>query len=107
MTPVPEMIPDLSGVTLYEVTHLMDPNMFQVSMDGWPNNMPEDAIVRVGMEIYTCDILFPDLFPQRVYCWGRAPTSGTEVEIQVILEEVPLPLLEISFRVPYPSDEGN
>ncbi|MEJ2485603.1 MAG: hypothetical protein P8Y68_07700, partial [Anaerolineales bacterium] len=40
-----------------------------------------------------------------VYCWGKAPASGTEVKIQVILEKVPLPLLEISFRVPYPSDE--
>ena len=81
--------------------------MFQVSMDGWPANMPEDSIVRVGMEIFTCDILFPDLFPDRVYCWGKAPTSGTEVKLQVILEEVPLPLLEISFRVPYPSDDEN
>jgi hypothetical protein len=107
LSPTQETIPDLSGVTLYEVTHLMDPSMFQVSMDGWPANMPEDTIVRVGMNIFTCDVLFPDLFPNRVYCWGKAPASGTEVKIQVILEKVPLPLLEISFRVPYPSDDEN
>jgi hypothetical protein len=85
----------------------MDPRMFQVSMNGWPSDMPEDTIVRVGLEFYTCEILFPDRFPGRVYCWGRAPEKGTEVKIQVILEDIPKPLLEIPFRVPYPSGEDN
>jgi len=106
-TEEPETLPDFSGVTLYEVTHLMDPRWFQVSMDGWPADVPEDAIVRVGLEFYTCEILFPEQFPNRVYCWGFAPPKGTDVIIQVILEDVPKPLLEIPFRVPYPSDEGS
>jgi len=99
-------LPDFAGVTLYEVTHLMDPRWFQVSMDGWPADVPEDVVVRVGQEFYTCDILFPDEFPNRVYCWGFAPRKGTDVTIQVIVEDVPKPLLEIPFRVPYPSNEG-
>ena len=106
-TEVPEDLPDFSGVTLYEVTHLMDPRWFQVSMDGWPADVPEDLIVRVGTELFTCEILFPDQFPHRVYCWGFAPPKGTEVTIQVIMEKVAQPLLEIPFRVPYPSDEGS
>jgi len=106
-TEEPQPLPDLSGVTLYEVTHLMDPRWFQVSMDGWPADVPEDVIVRVGLEFYTCEVLFPDQFPNRVYCWGFAPPKGTDVTIQVILEDVPKPLLEIPFRVPYPSDEGS
>lgn len=105
-TQTPESLPDLSGVSLHEVTHLMDPRLFQVSMNGWPEDLPEDVIVRVGLEIYSCEVLFPDLFPNRVYCWGKAPPRGTEVKIQVILEDVPLPLLEIPFRVPYPSSDG-
>ena len=106
-TQAPAALPDFSGVTLYEATHLMDPRMFQVSMDGWPADVPEDVVVRVGLEFYTCDILFPDQFPNRVYCWGFAPPKGTDVTIQVILEDLPKPLLEIPFRVPYPSDEGS
>ena len=106
-TQAPDALPDFSGVTLYEATHLMDPRWFQVSMDGWPADVPEGVVVRVGLEFYTCDILFPDQFPNRVYCWGFAPPKGTDVIIQVILEDLPKPLLEIPFRVPYPSDEGS
>ena len=100
-------LPDLSGVELYEVTHLMDPRLFQVSMDGWPTDLSDDLVVRVGMEIYTCDVLFPERFPNRVYCWGFAPPRGTEVTLQVILENVAEPLLEIPFTVPYPSNEDS
>ena len=106
MVPSPAALPDFSGVELYEVTHLMDPRMFQVSMDGWPDVVPENLIVRVGFEFYTCEVLFPERFPNRVYCWGKAPPKGTEVKIQVIVEDVPGSLLEIPFVVPYPSNDG-
>ena len=95
-------LPDLSGLTLYQVTHLMDPRYFQVSLNGWPEGLPEDLIVRVDTEIYTCELLFPEEFPQRVYCWGLAPKPGKPVALQVILEDVARPLLEISFTVPKP-----
>ncbi len=95
-------LPDLSGVTLHQVTHLMDPRYFQVSLNGWPEGLPEDLIVRVDTEMYTCELLFPEEFPQRVYCWGLAPKPGKQVALQVILEDVARPLLEISFTVPKP-----
>ena len=86
----------------------MDPRYFQVTFEGWPSNVPDDVIVRVDKEIYDCDILFPADYPDRLYCWGLAPRRGTNVTVQVILENIPSPLLEIPITVPYPSggDDG-
>jgi hypothetical protein len=98
-------LPDLSGVTLYEATHLMDPRYFQVALAGWPEGIPEGIVVRVGKEIFECDLLFPQKYPDRLYCWGLAPPKGTQVMLQVIMENVARPLLEITFMVPWP--DGN
>jgi len=106
-TETPQFIPDLSEVTLFETTHLMDPRYFQVAFEGWPAETPEGLIVRVDKEIYDCDILFPDVYPDRLYCWGLAPRRGTNVLLQVIVENIPRPLLEIPFVVPYPGGSGD
>lgn len=94
----------MSGVTLLEITYLEDTRYFQVAFEGWPENTPENLIVRVDKEIYTCDVLFPAKYPDRLFCWGLAPRKGTNVTVQVIIEDIPNPLLEIPFTVPYPKD---
>ena len=94
----------MSGVTLLEITYLEDTRYFQVAFEGWPENTPENLIVRVDKEIYTCDVLFPAKYPDRLFCWGLAPRKGTNVTVQVIIEDIHNPLLEIPFTVPYPKD---
>lgn len=101
-TAEPTVTPDFSRVDLFEATHLMDPNYFQVSLENWPEDLPEGTQVLVGGEIFNCDELFPDQYPDRVYCWGPAPDRGREVKIIVHIPGVDAALLEILFKVPSP-----
>lgn len=100
-TSEPLTIPDFSNVSLYWKTFLGDPHYFQVTLEGWPEDVPEDVIVRVGTIFYNCDQLYPNQYPTRVYCWGNAPPEGANVVLQVIVESVAEPLVEIPFTVPY------
>lgn len=97
-------LPDFSQVRLHGVTFLEDPLFFQVSLDGWPKDAGEDVVVRVGEEIYSCDRLFPDQYPFRVYCWGASPPEGAHMVLEAFMEHVVDPLLEVPFQVPYLPD---
>jgi len=88
-------------VRLNAVTFLEDPQYFQISLDGWPKDAGEDVVIRVGEEVYSCDRLFPDQHPFRVYCWGSAPPQGAHMVLEVIMERVAEPLTEVPFQVPY------
>lgn len=96
-----EHLPDFTQVRLHAATFLEDPKYFQVSLDGWPKDAGEDVVVRVGEEMYSCDRLFPDQYPFRVYCWGSAPPQGAFMVLEVIMERVAEPLTEVPFNVPY------
>lgn len=94
-------LPDFSSVRLIGRTYLEDPQYFQVILDGWPQDVPEDIVVRVGHLIYLCQRLFPDRYPNRAYCWGDAPPEGANVLLDVFSDRVADPLVEIPFTVPY------
>lgn len=95
------ILPNFSQVRLHAVTFLEDPMFFQVSLDGWPQDAGEDVAVRVGEEVYTCERLFPDQFPFRVYCWGASPPEGSHQVLDVFVEHVAEPLIQVPFQVPY------
>jgi len=97
---------DFSGVTLYRATHLMDPSNFQVSLDNWPEDLSYQVVVFVDGKIFRCDELFPDEYPNRVYCWGPAPKAEAHVSLIVAREDDLEPLLEIPIIVPDPSGGG-
>jgi hypothetical protein len=100
-------IPDLSSVSLFEATHLMDPSNFQVSLEGWPVEFSDALSVVVGDEMFSCDLLFPDEFPERAYCWGKTPgRPGEQIMIKLYYSGVEDPLAEIEFRIPSPGAGG-
>ncbi|MEJ2759159.1 MAG: hypothetical protein P8046_11820 [Anaerolineales bacterium] len=94
-------LPDFSQVRLHAVTFLEDPMFFQVSLDGWPKEVGEDVAVRVGEEVYTCERLFPDLHPFRVFCWGASPPEGSHQVLDVFVAHVADPVVQVPFQVPY------
>lgn len=104
-TPIPGeaevQLPDFSQVRLHAATYLENPEYFQVSLDGWPKNTPEGIVVRLGREIYTCERLFPEAYPFRVYCWGASPPEGALMRLEVILDQMPDPLVTLNVSVPY------
>lgn len=104
-TPEPAPQWDLSGVTLIEATHLMDPEYFQISMENWPGDLPEGVRVLVDMEEYNCDLLFPEEYPGRVYCWGLAPERGKSVFVSVFLPGDNEPAWLLPFVVPAPGGD--
>lgn len=108
-TPVKTEAPltDFSDVTLYRATHLMDPSNFQVSLDNWPEDLGYAVVVLVDGKIFRCDELFPEEYPNRVYCWGPAPEVETRVTLIVAREEDLEALLEIPFVVPRINPEGD
>ena len=93
---------DFSTVTLNEATFLMDPQYFQVSLDNWPEQVPDNVVLYVDGEPYNCEELFPEDFPNRIYCFGPAPRKGDQVSVIVTGPESDTPLLEIPFVVPAP-----
>ncbi|MCB2179689.1 hypothetical protein KQH54_01055 [bacterium] len=97
--PIP--LPEFSAVRLLWVTYLDDPQYFQVTLAGWPEDVPEDIVVRVGNLLYICQRLFPEQYPNRVYCWGDAPREGANVLLEVYSDQVTDALVEIPFTVPY------
>ncbi len=78
----------------------MDPEHFQISLENWPAGLLEDIRVLVADEEFSCEELFPDQYPDRIYCWGLAPPSGIEVVIRVFLPHNTAPTLEIPIVVP-------
>ncbi len=106
-TVLPATSVDLSGVTLYQATFLMDPNFFQVSLENWPDLLPVEVVVSVGGEPYSCEELFPEDFPDRIYCFGPAPRKGEQISVVVTGQESDVPLLEIPFIVPAPGGGGD
>jgi hypothetical protein len=98
----PVEIPDMTEVTLHLVTRLEENQQYlQVSLDGWPDTLLENYDVRVGLEVFHCEKLFPEVYPDRMYCWGLAPRAGSAVVLQVFLEGVADSILDVPFRVPY------
>lgn len=97
-----EATPDFSAVTVFETTHLMDPNYFQISLEAWPKNLPDDVSVQLDGIEYSCEILFPDDYPNRLYCWGPAPSQGTQSLIEVYLSAEDEPVFQARFVVPRP-----
>lgn len=93
-------------MTLYRATHLMDPSNFQISLDNWPEDLGYQVVVFVDGKIFRCDELFPEEYPNRVYCWGPAPKAETQVSVIVAREDDLEPLLEIPFVVPNPGGGG-
>ena len=80
----------------------MDPQYFQISLENWPDDLPEETRVEVDGKAFSCDVLFPDEFPGRVYCWGLAPARGKSINVRVLLFDGDEPVLEIPFTVPAP-----
>ena len=102
-----EILPDLSSVSLFQATHLMDPSNFQVSLEGWPVEISDSLSVVVGEETFSCDLLFPDDFPDRAYCWGKTPGKpGEQMMIKLYYSSVEEPLVEIEFKIPSPGSGG-
>jgi hypothetical protein len=98
--------PDFSAVLLFEATHLMDPSFFQIVLQNWPMGVPETVQVFVDNDEFNCEVLFPDQFPDRNYCWGAAPKRGSQVNVVVLLKGETAPVLEIPFVVPSPGSGG-
>ena len=95
-------IPNMSDVTLHLVTRLEENQQYlQVSLDGWPDSLLENYDVRVGLAGFQCERLFPEVYPNRMYCWGLAPRAGSAVVLQVFLDGVADSILDVPFRVPY------
>lgn len=100
--PTPVVIPDMTDVTFHFATHIEEnPRYLQVSLNNWPEDMPENFDVRVGLEVFECEELFPEEYPNRMYCWGISPRHGSAVVLQVFLEGVARSILDVPFRVPY------
>jgi len=99
-------LPDFIGVSLFEATHLMDPKNFQISLENWPEDVPVGTLVYVGEMEFICEVLFPDQYPDRTYCWGLAPEQGSEVNVRVFVDDGLDPVLEIPFIVPSPGGGG-
>ncbi len=70
------------------------------------DDLDYQVVVFVDGKIFRCDELFPDEYPNRVYCWGPAPKAETSVSLIVAREDDLEPLLEIPFVVPNPGGGG-